>query len=103
MAKSECEERVRQQNINWFGEFIRESVLCAGLEPDIESCGVDDGSPLVCSFKNSSQQYTFVGLVNCGWKSAQINNNKMPGVYVNVTHFTPWIMNRLIESSLAKL
>ncbi|KAH8263321.1 hypothetical protein KR044_007343 [Drosophila immigrans] len=93
MSTTECESKLRAERIIWFGGFIRENLLCASAQPSIESCGVDDGSPLVCAFKSSPKQYGLAGLVNCGWRSAQLSHTQLPGIYSNVTHFAAWIKN----------
>ncbi|KAL7740901.1 hypothetical protein ACLKA6_014063 [Drosophila palustris] len=79
MAASECENSIRRQNISWFGEFVRENVLCTAVKPDMEACGAGSGSPLVCSLKKSGQQYSLVGLVNCGWKPAHLASTTNAG------------------------
>ncbi|XP_034473283.1 phenoloxidase-activating factor 2-like [Drosophila innubila] len=95
MNANDCENTITKQNINWFGDFIRENVICIRAEPDIKACGVDNGSPLVCPFLKSPQQYTLVGLANCGWKSAQFASNRMPDIYAFAQYFAPWIRTNL--------
>ncbi|KAH8378381.1 hypothetical protein KR093_011083 [Drosophila rubida] len=98
LPTSECESQLRAERILWFGRFIRENLLCAAVQPSIESCGVDDGAPLVCPMKSQPQEYALVGLVNCGWRSSRLSHTQLPGVYSNVTHFADWITAQLNES-----
>ncbi|KAH8394272.1 hypothetical protein KR215_012044 [Drosophila sulfurigaster] len=86
-----CESKLHAQKIHWFGDFIRDDLLCSKALPHIETCGVDSGSPLVCSFKRSPKQYALVGLVTCGWRSTKVIHNLQPGIYSNVAYFADWI------------
>lgn len=47
----------------------------------------DGGGPLVCPTMDDSNSYIQVGIVSWGIGCG----GDIPGVYVNVTHFRPWI------------
>ncbi|XP_037956127.1 phenoloxidase-activating factor 2 [Teleopsis dalmanni] len=65
------------------------SFICAGGEAGKDACTGDGGSPLVC--QNSGIWYV-VGLVAWGIGCATAG---IPGVYVNVANFLPWIQTTL--------
>lgn len=51
----------------------------------------DSGGPLVC--EESSGRWTLFGLTS--WGSVCFSKVLGPGVYSNVTHFTPWIQQQI--------
>lgn len=60
---------------------ITESMICAGLNEEVDACKGDSGGPLVCYQK-------LVGIVSFG---AECNSIGYPGVYTNVKHLKTWI------------
>ncbi|XP_034101601.2 phenoloxidase-activating factor 2-like [Drosophila albomicans] len=95
ISSKSCESKHQtqryHQKIQWFGDFIRDDLLCSEKIPNIDSCGVDSGSPLVCSFKRKPKQYALVGLVTCGWSSTKVIQNLQPVIYSDVAYFDDWI------------
>lgn len=65
------------------------SFICAGGEAGKDACTGDGGSPLVCS---SNGIWYVVGLVAWGIGCATAG---VPGVYVNVGTYLPWIQTTL--------
>ncbi|EDW68187.1 phenoloxidase-activating factor 2 [Drosophila virilis] len=65
------------------------SFICAGGEAGKDACTGDGGSPLVCT---SNGVWYVVGLVAWGIGCGQAN---VPGVYVNVGTYLPWIQTTL--------
>ncbi|XP_053715831.1 atrial natriuretic peptide-converting enzyme isoform X1 [Synchiropus splendidus] len=71
---------------------ITPRMLCAGYDAGtVDSCMGDSGGPLVCQEPNS--HWTLFGLTS--WGSVCFSKVLGPGVYSNVTHFTPWIQQQI--------
>ncbi|XP_052314791.1 atrial natriuretic peptide-converting enzyme isoform X3 [Oncorhynchus keta] len=72
---------------------ITTRMLCAGYEAGtVDSCMGDSGGPLVCE-EPSGGSWTLYGLTS--WGSVCFSKVLGPGVYSNVTHFTPWIHRQI--------
>jgi len=76
---------LREQKKDFNSSMITpESFICAGNPfGDKHTCQGDLGSPLVCGGK-------LAGVMILGYC-----NSKLPGYYVNVAHYSPWIMRVL--------
>ncbi|ODM97375.1 Serine protease 42 [Orchesella cincta] len=74
---------------------LHESFVCAGGEKGKDTCKGDGGSPLVCEIPGSDS-YALYGIVSWGLNCG----DPVPGVYVNVPHFVPWIEERMKELGL---
>ncbi|KAM6908896.1 atrial natriuretic peptide-converting enzyme [Xenentodon cancila] len=73
---------------------ITPRMLCAGYEAGtVDSCMGDSGGPLVCEGEDGSGRWTLFGLTS--WGSVCFSKVLGPGVYSNVTHFTPWIQQQV--------
>uniref|UniRef100_A0A673BQ75 Corin, serine peptidase n=1 Tax=Sphaeramia orbicularis TaxID=375764 RepID=A0A673BQ75_9TELE len=71
---------------------ITPRMLCAGYDAGtVDSCMGDSGGPLVC--EDASGRWTLFGLTS--WGSVCFSKVLGPGVYSNVTHFTPWIRRQI--------
>lgn len=71
---------------------ITPRMLCAGYDAGtVDSCMGDSGGPLVC--EEESGHWTLFGLTS--WGSVCFSKVLGPGVYSNVTHFTPWIQQQI--------
>uniref|UniRef100_A0A671WE53 Corin, serine peptidase n=1 Tax=Sparus aurata TaxID=8175 RepID=A0A671WE53_SPAAU len=72
---------------------ITPRMLCAGYDAGtVDSCMGDSGGPLVCE-EDGSGRWTLFGLTS--WGSVCFSKVLGPGVYSNVTHFTPWIQQQI--------
>ena len=75
---------------------LDETHICAGGEPDKDSCLGDSGGPLMIPRPHPGlKQFFIIGVVSfgtpfCGKVSA-------PGVYSRVTHFLDWILDHVHE------
>uniref|UniRef100_A0A4Y0BV36 Peptidase S1 domain-containing protein n=1 Tax=Anopheles funestus TaxID=62324 RepID=A0A4Y0BV36_ANOFN len=76
------------------GPFFRlhKSVLCAGAMKDQDMCDGDGGSGLFCPTESGS--YVLAGIVSWGLGCHQ---QDVPGAYVNVAKFVPWIQSTINE------
>ncbi|KAM4612312.1 atrial natriuretic peptide-converting enzyme [Polymixia lowei] len=73
---------------------ITSRMLCAGYDAGtVDSCMGDSGGPLVCEEAGSGSRWTLYGLTS--WGSVCFSKVLGPGVYSNVTHFTPWIHRQI--------
>lgn len=71
---------------------ITPRMLCAGYDAGtVDSCMGDSGGPLVC--EEDDGRWTLFGLTS--WGSVCFSKVLGPGVYSNVTHFTPWIQQQI--------
>ncbi|KAI1292140.1 Serine proteinase stubble [Halotydeus destructor] len=85
VPRGECQYNLRRTRL---GRRFRlhSSFMCAGGQEGKDSCKGDGGGPLVCYRKDGT--YTLAGLVAWGIDCGQPN---VPGVYVKVQEFLPWI------------
>lgn len=85
-----CENKLRTTRLGKFFN-LHESFVCAGGDPDKDTCKGDGGSPLVCPIEGKNGFYKQIGMVawgiGCGTDT--------PGVYVNVPYFREWIDRKL--------
>ncbi|CAG0899504.1 unnamed protein product [Darwinula stevensoni] len=85
VERMECERTLRNTRLGqWFR--LHWSFLCAGGVTGHDTCKGDGGGPLVCYDPNKGSWYQ-VGIVAWGIGCG----NAIPGIYVDVAHFTPWI------------
>ncbi|XP_007937872.2 serine protease 33-like [Orycteropus afer afer] len=83
-----CEAYYQEGSISSQGPIIQDDMFCAGFEEgQKDACGGDSGGPLVCDVGGVWAQ---AGVVSWGSGCAL---PKKPGVYINVSVYTPWIMN----------
>lgn len=88
--QASCETRLRSTRLGQFFNLDRNSFICAGGETGKDACTGDGGAPLVCQGGNGA--YQVVGLVAWGIGCA---SGGVPGVYVNVFNFLPWITQQM--------
>ncbi|XP_068978139.1 phenoloxidase-activating factor 2-like isoform X1 [Bombus flavifrons] len=91
--QSICENALRQTRLGRSFMLNKNSFICAGGEQGKDACTGDGGSPLVCQFGNN--QWQVVGIVAWGIGCATSN---IPGVYVNVYNYIPWITQQIAQS-----
>ncbi|CAH0678183.1 unnamed protein product [Spodoptera exigua] len=76
---------------------IDERVLCAGYKQGgKDACQGDSGGPLMQPIWSPTSHKTYfyqIGVVSYGKKCAEAN---FPGVYSRVTHFIPWIEQKVL-------
>lgn len=77
---------------------LHESFICAGGEKGKDTCTGDGGSPLVCPIPNTIDRYYQAGIVAWGVGCFR----PIPGVYVDVAKFKPWIDENMDYLSLEK-
>ncbi|XP_045428818.1 atrial natriuretic peptide-converting enzyme isoform X2 [Pipistrellus kuhlii] len=71
---------------------ITTRMICAGYESGtVDSCMGDSGGPLVC--EQPGGRWTLFGLTS--WGSICFSKVQGPGVYSNVSYFTPWIERQI--------
>ncbi|XP_057336402.1 phenoloxidase-activating factor 2-like, partial [Microplitis mediator] len=87
--QSTCENKLRNTRLGQAFILDKVSFMCAGGEIGKDACTGDGGAPLVC--QSSTQQWSVVGLVSWGIGCAQ----DVPGVYVNVVNYLPWIYQNM--------
>ncbi|XP_028135561.2 phenoloxidase-activating factor 1-like [Diabrotica virgifera virgifera] len=73
---------------------VAESQICAGGEDRKDSCTGDSGGPLM--FENGTH-WMAAGIVSYG---LGCGTEDWPGIYTNVSHFLPWIKEKIFENSL---
>ena len=75
---------------------LNEEHICAGGEPNKDSCKGDSGGPLVIMRPlEGHAQFFLIGIVSfgtpyCGYVPA-------PGVYTRITHYLDWILENVHE------
>ncbi|XP_055385061.1 transmembrane protease serine 9-like [Condylostylus longicornis] len=96
---SVCQDQFRKTKLGRTFIFNSNSFICAGGESGRDACTGDGGSPLVCEM-NGRYDYLFlrwavVGLVAWG---IGCGTNNVPGAYVNVASYIPWIENKILPA-----
>ena len=92
----ECQESLRQTRLGPYFN-LHSSFVCAGGEPNKDTCKGDGGSPLVCPIQGTLNKYAQVGIVAWGIGCGEHNT---PGVYANVAGFRHWIDEQLTYNNL---
>ncbi|ALC46428.1 CG13318, partial [Drosophila busckii] len=89
IPNANCEAALRATRLGPTFQLSPTSFVCAGGEAGKDACTGDGGSPLVCT---ANGVWFVVGLVAWGIGCGQAN---VPGVYVNVGTYLPWIQTTL--------
>ncbi|XP_075972455.1 inactive CLIP domain-containing serine protease A3-like isoform X2 [Anticarsia gemmatalis] len=89
VAPATCQTQLQTARLGATYMLDTTSFICAGGEANKDSCTGDGGSGLVCQVSGS---WVVVGLVSWGLGCANAN---VPGVYVNVAGFLPWIQQQV--------
>lgn len=100
VPQATCERSLRSTRLGKKFRLHR-SFICAGGEPGRDACSGDGGSPMVCLVRSrrlNIQQYVQVGIVAVGIGCG----NHVPGVYVNVPEFRPWIDEQMVAWGFVK-
>ncbi|KAJ6636460.1 Phenoloxidase-activating factor 2 [Pseudolycoriella hygida] len=85
LQPAQCQSQLAATRLGPSFVFDPVSFICAGSEAGKDACTGDGGSPLMCSI---GDRWFIAGLVAWGIGCGTIN---IPGVYVNVASFVPWI------------
>lgn len=89
IERKKCQHLLRRTRLGPFYD-LPESLLCAG-GGHRDTCKGDGGSPLFCEIPHANGRFYQSGIVaggiGCG--------GNVPGLYVNVAHFTNWIIHQL--------
>ncbi|KAK0159793.1 hypothetical protein PV327_010868 [Microctonus hyperodae] len=89
-----CEARLRATRLGTHFVLDENSFMCAGGELGKDSCEGDGGAPLMCLDEKGGPWYA-VGLVAWGIGCA---DESVPGVYINIHNYLPWIKKTLIAT-----
>lgn len=89
VKRGKCERYLRKTRLGPYYN-LNESLMCAGGGRR-DTCKGDGGSPLVCLIPHDRNRFYQTGIVaggiGCG--------GNVPGLYVNVAHFSHWISHQL--------
>ncbi|CAG0916241.1 unnamed protein product [Notodromas monacha] len=92
MKNAECQKMFEKAG---HPKKIRDSFLCAGFETgQHDSCEGDSGGPLQKEMPDG--RWVLIGTVSHGIKCAWPN---LPGIYMKMTYYKPWIMNIITSTS----
>ncbi|XP_050541639.1 phenoloxidase-activating factor 2-like [Daktulosphaira vitifoliae] len=87
-SQDRCVENLRTTRLG--SKFqLHEGFICAGGEEHEDACTGDGGSPLVCEHDSVT---ILIGLVSWG---IGCGTASVPGVYVDVSKYLPWIENTI--------
>ena len=84
IGHQDCEARLRRTRLSTSFQ-LHKGFLCAGGEPGRDACEGDGGGPLVCEHQGVWQ---LAGVISWGIGCGQPG---VPGVYVKVSEYLPWI------------
>ncbi|XP_037046275.1 phenoloxidase-activating factor 2-like [Bradysia coprophila] len=85
LQPTQCQTQLAATRLGSAFVFDSASFICAGSEAGKDACTGDGGSPLMCAI---GERWFIAGLVAWGIGCGTIN---VPGVYVNVVSYVPWI------------
>ncbi|TMW49312.1 hypothetical protein DOY81_005612 [Sarcophaga bullata] len=89
IPNADCQTALRRTRLGASFVLNNSSFVCAGGEAGKDACTGDGGSPLVCQ---TNGLWFVVGMVAWGIGCATAG---VPGVYVNVATYLPWIQTIL--------
>lgn len=92
IGHSQCNARLRQTRLGPLFD-LHAGFMCAGGEPGKDACEGDGGSALVCEVNGV---WKAAGLVSWGLGCGKAG---LPGVYVNVGHYSRWIDHVMSSSN----
>lgn len=99
VSNYQCQESLRSTRLGTHF-ILDESFMCAGGNPDKDTCTGDGGSPLVCQLPHSlgatgiESEYVQVGIVAWGIGCGE---DSIPGVYADVIQAGDWIENEIVS------
>uniref|UniRef100_A0A8C5QG12 pancreatic elastase II n=1 Tax=Leptobrachium leishanense TaxID=445787 RepID=A0A8C5QG12_9ANUR len=80
---------------DWWGNSVRNNMICGGGDGIISSCYGDSGGPLNC--RNAEGAWEIHGLVSFG-SSLGCNYYKKPSVFTRVSEFNSWITTTIASN-----
>ncbi|KAL1129162.1 hypothetical protein AAG570_013693 [Ranatra chinensis] len=84
LSHQQCQAQLQQTRLGY--DFkLHHGFICAGGEEGKDACKGDGGGPMVCE---RGGVWHLVGVVSWGVGCGQLG---VPGVYVKVAHYLPWI------------
>lgn len=94
VKRGKCEKLLKKTGK--LGKFykLNDSLMCAGGGKLGDTCKGDGGSALWCQMPNDKNRFYQTGIV-AGIVAGTQCGAKIPGMYVNVSHFTNWISLQL--------
>ncbi|XP_015983874.2 chymotrypsin-C [Rousettus aegyptiacus] len=76
---------------DWWGTFVKDTMVCAGGDGVISACNGDSGGPLNCQAENGSWEVR--GIVSFG-SGLSCNTLKKPTVFTRVSAYIDWIRQK---------
>lgn len=92
-----CQSLLRKTRLGRYF-LLNKTFLCAGGIKGVDTCKGDGGSPLVCPIPGEFNRYYQAGIVAWG---IGCGDEKIPGVYVDVSQFRKWIDEYFIKHELS--
>ncbi|XP_054435681.1 chymotrypsin-C [Pteronotus mesoamericanus] len=77
---------------DWWGNMVRDTMVCAGGDGVTSACNGDSGGPLNCQAENGSWEVR--GIVSFG-SGLSCNMRKKPAVYTRVSAYIDWINEKM--------
>lgn len=90
VGRRKCENQLRKTRLGPFYN-LNYSLMCAGGGRQ-DTCKGDGGAPLFCKIPHDEDRFYQTGIVAGG---VGCGREVVPGIYVNVSHFTNWILQQL--------
>ncbi|XP_052850950.1 phenoloxidase-activating factor 2-like isoform X2 [Drosophila gunungcola] len=93
VSRNDCESKLQRAKLG-SNYKLPASMICAGGEPNQDTCTGDGGSALFCSLGDENpDSYVQVGIVVWGLDCGQ---KDIPATYTNVAIFREWIENNML-------
>lgn len=96
VENDKCEKSLRTTRLGKLFK-LNDSFMCAGGEPEKDTCTGDGGSPLVCPIPGQKERFYQAGIVSWGIDCGKYD---IPGVYTNVAVFRDWIDKEMRSQNL---
>ncbi|XP_014361379.2 phenoloxidase-activating factor 2 [Papilio machaon] len=90
--RSKCQRELRKTRLGPVFN-LHNTFMCAGGEPNKDTCTGDGGSPLMCPINGQVGRYTASGMVAWGLGCG----DALPAVYADVGALRPWIDAKMAE------
>ncbi|XP_065106434.1 chymotrypsin-like elastase family member 2A [Paramisgurnus dabryanus] len=80
---------------DWWGSFVKKSMVCSGGDGIVSACYGDSGGPLNC--KNANGIWEVHGITSFG-SGMGCNTLKKPTVFTRVSAFSKWIVKTMMNN-----